>query len=120
MLEDKTGDASGEQAEVVELSIEQKLAYCAQWKESGLSKKAFCKEKNITMGSFHYWYHQLYMKKSSQWSPVIKKSQPLSQMEERLQIEVALPNQVTLRLSILESHVVVFIQELSGAITIIR
>ena len=64
MLEDtKPSDETETLAKVAEWSIEQKFAYCEQWKQSGLSKKAFCKEKNISMGSFHYWYHQLYMKK---------------------------------------------------------
>ena len=30
-----------------------------EWQTSGLSKKAFCLEKNITYPTFHYWYKRL-------------------------------------------------------------
>ena len=30
-----------------------------EWQASGLSKKAFCRERNITNQTFHYWFKRL-------------------------------------------------------------
>jgi hypothetical protein len=30
-----------------------------EWQTSGLSKKAFCRERNITNQTFHYWIKRL-------------------------------------------------------------
>lgn len=30
-----------------------------EWQTSGLSKKAFCRERNITNQTFHYWFKRL-------------------------------------------------------------
>lgn len=30
-----------------------------EWQTSGLSKKAFCRERNITYQTFHYWCKRL-------------------------------------------------------------
>jgi hypothetical protein len=30
-----------------------------EWQQSGLSKKAFCRERNITNQTFHYWCKRL-------------------------------------------------------------
>jgi len=30
-----------------------------EWQISGLSKKAFCRERDIMYQSFHYWYKRL-------------------------------------------------------------
>ena len=38
-----------------------------EWQTSGLSKKAFCRERNITNQTFHYWFKRL--NKTSSPSP---------------------------------------------------
>ena len=30
-----------------------------EWEQSGLNKKAFCRERGITYPTFHYWYKRL-------------------------------------------------------------
>jgi hypothetical protein len=30
-----------------------------EWQTSGLSKKAFCRQRNITYPTFHYWFKRL-------------------------------------------------------------
>jgi hypothetical protein len=30
-----------------------------EWQTSGLSKKAFCRDRKITYQTFHYWYKRL-------------------------------------------------------------
>ncbi len=34
----------------------QKLAMIEQWRQSGLSQKAYCEQNNIAYHIFHYWY----------------------------------------------------------------
>ena len=34
---------------------EQMLATIQEWQKSGLSKKAFCRQREITYQTFHYW-----------------------------------------------------------------
>jgi hypothetical protein len=38
---------------------EQMQATINEWQMSGLSKKAFCRERNITYQTFHYWVKRL-------------------------------------------------------------
>ncbi|MEJ7643790.1 MAG: hypothetical protein WKF87_04295 [Chryseolinea sp.] len=34
---------------------EQMQSAITEWEQSGLSKKAFCQQRNITYQTFHYW-----------------------------------------------------------------
>lgn len=38
---------------------EQMKAAINEWQQSGLSKKAFCQQRNITYHTFHYWCKRL-------------------------------------------------------------
>ena len=38
---------------------EQMRQVILQWEQSGQSKKAFCREHNITSQTFHYWYKRV-------------------------------------------------------------
>lgn len=38
---------------------EQMQAAIHEWQQSGLSKKAFCRERSITYQTFHYWCKRL-------------------------------------------------------------
>lgn len=35
------------------------------WQNSGLSKKAFCRQRNMRYQTFHYWYNRLHNTSSS-------------------------------------------------------
>lgn len=38
---------------------EQMHATIIEWQNSGLSKKAFCRDRKITCQTFHYWFKRL-------------------------------------------------------------
>ncbi|MEO8471652.1 MAG: hypothetical protein ABI477_05640 [Chryseolinea sp.] len=38
---------------------EQMQATINEWKHSGLSKRAFCRDRGITYQTFHYWYKRV-------------------------------------------------------------
>ena len=38
---------------------EQMQAAIKEWRQSGLSKKTFCKQQNFTYPTFHYWCKRL-------------------------------------------------------------
>lgn len=39
---------------------EQMREVITAWQQSGLSKKAFCRQQNIGHSTFHYWYKRLH------------------------------------------------------------
>ena len=47
-----------------------------EWQTSGLSKKAFCRQRNIVYQTFHYWYKRIAKGPSSGFVEV-----PLPQFE---------------------------------------
>lgn len=49
---------------------EQMQQVILQWQQSGQSKKAFCREQNITSQTFHYWYKRVCSKPVSSFSEV--------------------------------------------------
>jgi len=111
-----------------ELSTQQKLDYCLQWENSGMRKAEFCKMHGFSVSRFYYWYHHIYLKSKSNrtsqegnWTPVMpERKEEFSTLMGAEQVEVILPNQVILRLSLPSSRVVSFIEELSHAAAIIR
>lgn len=113
------------------VSVEQKWAYCTAWEKSGLTQAQFCKEKNISIELFKYW-HRLYKKakqsKSSPWVPVVTKPAvplPIAPPEAvlpppLLQLELAFPNQLVVRVGLPASQAVPFLQEVAHAIAVVR
>jgi hypothetical protein len=49
---------------------EQIHATIQEWQESGLSKKAFCRDRKITYQTFHYWFKKLSPKPPSGFAEV--------------------------------------------------
>lgn len=53
-----------------------------EWQTSGLSKKAFCRNRNISYQTFHYWCKQLSKASSSGFSEVaIQRGQGTNECE---------------------------------------
>ena len=40
-------------------TLEQMQSVVSEWQSSGLSKKEFCRQRNITYQTFHYWCKRL-------------------------------------------------------------
>lgn len=57
---------------------EQMQATIKEWQNSGLSKKAFCRDRKIACPTFHYWYKRLSEATSGGFSEV-KLAQPQHQ-----------------------------------------
>jgi hypothetical protein len=51
-------------------TAEQMRVIVAEWQASGLSKKAFCHQRNITYPTFHYWYKRIAASSSSGFTEV--------------------------------------------------
>lgn len=56
--------------EIMRRTQEQMQQVILQWQRSGQSKKAFCKEHNITSQTFHYWYKRIRSEATSGFSEV--------------------------------------------------
>ena len=105
------------------LTAEQKTL-CEQWKISGINRGKFCKEHGIPTSTFYGWCNKLWqtkkLKKPS-FVPVIPLIKLPNQMSvEQSILEISLPSQIRVKVSLPSRDVVTFIQELSHAATIIR
>ena len=49
---------------------EQMQATIVEWQNSGLSRKAFCRERKITYQTFHYWFKRLHVPNASGFEEV--------------------------------------------------
>ncbi len=105
------------------LSEQEKRNYYEAWKCSGMNKKKFCKENGLSVEEFYYW-HKLFKPKTSvkpaQFSPVIATTPVTCEPQDIIQVEIRLPNQAQLLIKLREYQLVLFIQELCNATTIIR
>ena len=105
----------------------ERRALCQQWRTSGLSQHAFCKQHGVALSSFHQWLSgkrldgaRLNLKYNQDWVPVAVKKPPDPIIEEPLLIEIVLPNQIRLKLSVASSKINSIIEELSHANTALR
>jgi len=109
-------------------SEQEKRDYYSAWENSGMNKRRFCKEHELSIDEFSYWHKVFKPKpqpKSLQFSPVVAKTAsaqpaPTKQQQDVTQIELRLPNQAQLFITLREHQLVSFIQELCNAVTIIR
>ena len=49
---------------------EQMRQTISEWKLSGLTKKAFCRERNIVYHTFHYWFNRINKATSSGFTEI--------------------------------------------------
>ena len=110
-----------------QLSPDERRALCQQWKTSGLSRSEFCRQHGVPLSSFHHWLSgkslngvRLNLKKNQDWVPVTVKETPDPITEEPLLLEMVLPNQIRLKLSVTSSKINSIIEELSHANTALR
>ena len=103
-------------------SNQDKRSYCIAWEKSGMNKSVFCKAQGLPPSAFYTWYGQ-YKKhrfNESSFSPVVVKSSPAKELQDRIQFEMRLPNHAQLFITMREHGLVSFIQELCHAATVIR
>ena len=103
---------------------EEKRSYCLKWKRSGQSKAAFCQSVGISKSAFYSWCYQFQQDLSEPpsntlFSPITLNAS--ATLEEALiQLEICLPNQTKILISMQKLSLIPFIQELGHAITIVR
>jgi transposase-like protein len=105
-------------------SEQEKRDYYKAWESSGMHKSRFCKEHGLPVDAFYCW-HKMFRKRSlsaesKQFSPVIIKHTSPNLQQNMTQLELQLPNQTKLLITLRENQLVSFIQELCHAVTIIR
>ena len=100
----------------------EKRDYYLQWERSGQSKAAFCQSVGLTKSAFYSWLHQFKQRIPSDtvFSPVTLKADPMMASENIMQLEICLPNQTKVLISVQKSNVISFIQELCHATTALR
>jgi transposase-like protein len=101
---------------------EEKRDFYLQWERSGQSKAAFCQSVGITKSAFYLWCHQFNQDttRDTVFSPVTVKMASPMHSENIMHLEICLPNQTKVFISMQKSNVVSFIQELCHAATIIQ
>jgi hypothetical protein len=105
------------------LSNQEKRDYYKAWESSGMPKRDFCKKNGLSVNQLHYW-HKLFNKKSvvppKSFSPVVAKMISSESQQDLMKLEIRLPNQAQLLITLHQNQLISFIQELSNAATIIR
>lgn len=105
------------------LSEQEKRDYYRAWESSGISKSDFCKKHGLSSNQLYYW-HKLYKAGSTTepkpFSPVVAKIISPHSQQNIAKLEIRLPNQAQLFITLHENRLVPFIQELCNAVTVIR
>lgn len=101
-------------------SEQEKRAYCAAWEESALKQLEFCKTHGISCSTLKRWVKEFKDKEHADFVPVMIKEQALLRQEEHISVEIRLPNQLQICMTIQEHRLLLLIQELSHATSIIR
>lgn len=105
---------------------EEKLALCEEWKRSGITAEQFCKTKGISKSTLYKWQHRRQASSSSQTNEkrqnwlLINPPESTESPEERVSIELTLPNQAIARIQISRMEAINFFQELYHAIATVR
>jgi len=104
------------------LSEQEKRDYYKAWQKSGMDKTQFCKLHGLAVNELYYWHKQFKEKPTEpkQFAPVIAKRSQSNYQPNMTQLEIRLPNQTQLLVSLRENQLISFIQELCNAVTIIR
>jgi transposase-like protein len=106
-----------------EFSLEEKQKLFEQWKVSGLNKNQFCKQHDLVLSAFSKWCRQFMIPKANDklknyWTPVLLKANEAT--KEEVTVEVAMPNQMTMRFRIKLSSLNGLLKELYHAPPIVR
>jgi hypothetical protein len=100
---------------------EEKLALCKRWQASGLSQKAFCEQNGVAKSSLYKW-HKKFCLNAESTLPGFARLNTVSEQstQEKVSMELKLPNGAILQLSLSSNDVFALIQDLSHAATIVR
>ena len=107
------------------LSWEEKASICKKWQESGLNRREFCQQENLSIPTFNAWCRRLWPKESEEtenFYPIhLRESQqPLEESPKTIIIDLLLPQSVTARVQASNSQFRFLIQELLHATATIQ
>ena len=98
------------------LSMEEKRNYCIEWKKSGMNQFDFSKANGISKSALYKWNKEFKNEnKGIEFSPITLKDKPLEEQSGMIQLKIDCPNHLRLSISIPESRLLTFIQELGYA-----
>jgi hypothetical protein len=122
-----TNKPMGKQRRKYALSLEDKRSLYEQWRASGQKRHDFCKNNGLPVSTFYGWSRELepLKEKSSchKFIPVIDVSQQVNgknEKQDQANVEMILPNQTIIRITLPIHRTLSFVQELYHAATIIR
>lgn len=116
----------GDEIKTSELSWEEKIALCEQWKMSGVKKSHFCKQNKLAPSTFYGWCQKLWSshKTSNELCAVRvvgnKKQSVLPSQDMMINVELNFAGQVLMRVDLSEAQIKEMIKELSHATTVTR
>ncbi len=100
----------------------EKLALCKRWKASKLPLKVFCKEYGVAKSSLYKWSKKYFSIADVEATPAFIQLTSASKQQseqEKVSMELQLNNGTILHLNLPMSDMVILIQELSHAATVI-
>lgn len=105
-------------------SQEEKQKFCAEWKDSGLSKFRFCKERGLVLSAFSQWCRKFQSHKGKStskkgWLALVPK-EAASKSRELILFEVKLPNGMVFSTSFELTQLLTLLKDLNNALTIVR
>ncbi len=101
----------------------EKLALCKRWKASKLPLKVFCKEYGVAKSSLYKWYKKYFSTTDVEATPSFIQLTPTPKqqnIQEKVSMELKLNNGTILYLNLLMVDMVILIQELNHAATVVR
>lgn len=108
-------------AEVLRLRWEEKRRICEEWEASGLSKAAFCGQKQLSLSTFQGWVRRQRGKIGRDFCPIkIIGAPTYGEDAAPMLLEVLLPNGVIGRVEATPSQFGFLLKELFHAAAIVR
>lgn len=119
----KRTDALGRRLKRV-FSQETKQKLCSEWRNSGLNKSRFCKEKRLCLSAFSLWSQKIFNSKDNftlkkDWVPLVSKDNCLKH-QNLISFEVKLPNGMVFNTSFESNQFLDLLKSFSNALTAVR
>src|SRR3990167_1221075 len=101
---------------ILQLTWEEKVKICEEWRASGLSKEGFCKQKGVATGTFYGWCQKLWPSKRLRKSGFseVKVIDATTKIEP-IVLEVSFPNAIMARIKATEIQFSFLLRELLDA-----
>jgi hypothetical protein len=119
----KLTDALGRRPKRI-FSQETKQKLCSEWRNSGLNKSRFCKEKGLCLSAFSLWCQKIFNSKDKftskkDWVPLVSKD-TCPKHEHLISFEVKLPNGMVFNTSFESNQFLDLLKNFSNALTAVR